>query len=428
MRQPIKSDVRVSILGQLEARLLTMDRLVLGGLNEGTWPPETRSDPWLSRPMRQELGLDLPERRIGLSAHDFAQALGARRSSSRAPPKSAVCRPSRRASCSGSRRSPGTSMERARARRTISCMARALDRPAESTPTGARARAAARGAADAAQRHRDRGLAARSLHDLRQAHAKLLRSIRSTRRPARRSRHRRSTARSANSPRLRDALPADPSTSCCALGEKHFAPLAGFPRGARILVAALCAHRAMVRRAGRASGAPHATAIHAEISGELDIPLGKRELQASRPRRPHRAARRRQLRDPRLQDRRAADREAGAHRAFAAADARRRDPARRRFQGIPAGHRWPNSSMSRCRAASRAGERQPIEFKDGDAGQQADHALARLKGVIATRSTSRRRPIVRWCIRCGRRATATTTISRACKEWSLPAATDEDER
>ena len=25
---------------------------MLGGLNEGTWPPETRSDPWLSRPMR----------------------------------------------------------------------------------------------------------------------------------------------------------------------------------------------------------------------------------------------------------------------------------------------------------------------------------------------------------------------------------------
>src|SRR6201999_4588100 len=33
-------------------------------------------DPWLSRPMRHELGLDLPERRIGLSAHDFAQLLG----------------------------------------------------------------------------------------------------------------------------------------------------------------------------------------------------------------------------------------------------------------------------------------------------------------------------------------------------------------
>jgi ATP-dependent helicase/nuclease subunit B len=44
---------------------------------EGVWPPETRADPWLSRPMRHELNLDLPERRIGLSAHDFAQLLGA---------------------------------------------------------------------------------------------------------------------------------------------------------------------------------------------------------------------------------------------------------------------------------------------------------------------------------------------------------------
>src|SRR5207244_7510691 len=52
------------------------DRVVLGRLVEGVWPPETRTDPWLSRPMRLELGLDLPERRIGLSAHDFVQLLG----------------------------------------------------------------------------------------------------------------------------------------------------------------------------------------------------------------------------------------------------------------------------------------------------------------------------------------------------------------
>ena len=64
------------IFGPLEARLVSVDRVVLGGLVEGVWPPETRSDPWLSRPMRLELGLDLPERRVGLSAHDFAQLLG----------------------------------------------------------------------------------------------------------------------------------------------------------------------------------------------------------------------------------------------------------------------------------------------------------------------------------------------------------------
>jgi ATP-dependent helicase/nuclease subunit B len=69
--------VRVRIYGPLEARLQKVDRVVLGGLVEGVWPPETRPDPWLSRPMRHALGLDLPERRISLSAHDFAEALGA---------------------------------------------------------------------------------------------------------------------------------------------------------------------------------------------------------------------------------------------------------------------------------------------------------------------------------------------------------------
>ena len=76
-RRPERGDPRVRILGLLEARLQNADRVVLGGLNEGIWPPDTRSDPWLSRPMRLELGLNLPELRVGLSAHDFAQSLGA---------------------------------------------------------------------------------------------------------------------------------------------------------------------------------------------------------------------------------------------------------------------------------------------------------------------------------------------------------------
>ena len=78
VRWPEATGVRVRIFGPLESRLQHIDRVVLSGLAEGIWPPETRTDPWLSRPMRQQLGLDLPERRIGLSAHDFAQALGAR--------------------------------------------------------------------------------------------------------------------------------------------------------------------------------------------------------------------------------------------------------------------------------------------------------------------------------------------------------------
>lgn len=67
---------QLHIFGQLEARLTEADRIILGGLVETVWPPAPRVDPWLSRPMRHDLGLDLPERRIGLSAHDFSQLLG----------------------------------------------------------------------------------------------------------------------------------------------------------------------------------------------------------------------------------------------------------------------------------------------------------------------------------------------------------------
>ncbi|HSM94775.1 MAG TPA: PD-(D/E)XK nuclease family protein, partial [Rhizomicrobium sp.] len=63
---------RLAILGPLEARLQSYDTVVLGGLNEGTWPRAANVDPWLSRPMRDKLGLEQPERDIGLSAHDFA--------------------------------------------------------------------------------------------------------------------------------------------------------------------------------------------------------------------------------------------------------------------------------------------------------------------------------------------------------------------
>jgi len=77
VRRPEGTNVHLKIYGPLEARLTQSDRVIIGGLVEGVWPPAPRIDPWLSRPMRHELGLDLPERRIGLSAHDFAQLLGA---------------------------------------------------------------------------------------------------------------------------------------------------------------------------------------------------------------------------------------------------------------------------------------------------------------------------------------------------------------
>lgn len=77
--RPPGADRRIHIWGTLEARLQSVDLLVLGGLDEGVWPAESRTDPWLSRAMRAEVGLEPPERRIGLSAHDFAQGFAAPR-------------------------------------------------------------------------------------------------------------------------------------------------------------------------------------------------------------------------------------------------------------------------------------------------------------------------------------------------------------
>ncbi len=68
---------RLRILGALEGRLVRADRLILAGLEEGVWPRTPPTDPFLSRPMRAKLGLPPPERRIGLAAHDFAQAASA---------------------------------------------------------------------------------------------------------------------------------------------------------------------------------------------------------------------------------------------------------------------------------------------------------------------------------------------------------------
>jgi ATP-dependent helicase/nuclease subunit B len=70
---------RIAICDPYEARLQLADTVILGSLNEGTWPQAADPGPWLSRPMRQALGLPPPEERIGASAHDFTAQLGAAR-------------------------------------------------------------------------------------------------------------------------------------------------------------------------------------------------------------------------------------------------------------------------------------------------------------------------------------------------------------
>ncbi len=77
VRPPQGGHPRIAILGLLEARLQQADLMILAGLNEGVWPGLPQPDPWLSPRVRRQLGLPGLERRIGLSAHDFANGLGA---------------------------------------------------------------------------------------------------------------------------------------------------------------------------------------------------------------------------------------------------------------------------------------------------------------------------------------------------------------
>ncbi|WP_114228152.1 MULTISPECIES: double-strand break repair protein AddB [Sphingomonas] len=79
VRPPYGGHPRIAILGLLEARLVQADLMILGGLNEGTWPALPQPDPWLAPAVRKALGLPGLEFRIGLAAHDFAGLLGAPR-------------------------------------------------------------------------------------------------------------------------------------------------------------------------------------------------------------------------------------------------------------------------------------------------------------------------------------------------------------
>jgi ATP-dependent helicase/nuclease subunit B len=79
VRPPQGGHPRLAIYGLIEARLQTADLMILGGLNEGTWPGQPAPDPWLAPRIRTELGLPGLERRIGVAAHDLIGSLGAPR-------------------------------------------------------------------------------------------------------------------------------------------------------------------------------------------------------------------------------------------------------------------------------------------------------------------------------------------------------------
>ncbi len=73
------SDPRVFIWGALEARLQEVETVILGSLNEKSWPARPSDDPFLSRGMKNGIGIEPPERRVGLAAHDFQMLMGCKR-------------------------------------------------------------------------------------------------------------------------------------------------------------------------------------------------------------------------------------------------------------------------------------------------------------------------------------------------------------
>ena len=79
VREAVEPHPLISILGPREAREQGMELVILGGLTDGTWPALPAPDPWLSRQMRKDAGLLLPERQVGLAAHDYQIAVAAPR-------------------------------------------------------------------------------------------------------------------------------------------------------------------------------------------------------------------------------------------------------------------------------------------------------------------------------------------------------------
>ncbi len=385
VRRPETRDVRIHIYGPLEARLTSIDRLVLGGLNEGTWPPETRNDPWLSRPMRAALGLDPPERRIGLSAHDFAQLLGApeivlTRAAKQAGAPTVTSRFVQRIAALARTHRWQTVL--ARGHRYVE-LARALDTPAQ-------VKAATRPAPKPPIEARPSRLSVTAIEDwLRDPYtiyAKYILRLQPLDAvdtpPGARDRgtviHGAIGDYTAN---FASGVPADPQKELLALGDKHFASLIDFPEAKAFWwpryerIARWFVHWDRARR-------ETITTLHAEIRGELKFPIGQREftLSAIADRIEWRKDGSYAIIDYKTgQGRTEKQVRTGLAPQLTLEGAILRQGG---FKGLRPGSISEITYVT-LRGGEPPGETKNIPFKEGTPDTQADHALARLKKLAA---------------------------------------------
>jgi len=417
--EPPRSGARISVLGVLEARLTTFDRVVLGGLNEASWPPDAKSDAWLSRPMRHALGLDLPERRISLSAHDFAQLVGAREvivsraTKAEGAPTVASRFLQRLATVAG----PRWENVRARGDRYVT-WARTLDRPQSITPIAKPTPRPPRAARPLSFSVTD---IEHWLRDPYTIYAKYILGLRELDaidlEPGAADRgsiiH---GALSEFTKTFAAALPDDPVRELIAIGREHFRATEDFPE-ARAFWWPRFQRIARWFGGWERSRRIDVKALAAEISGKIAIGLGERTLtlrtRADRiEQRPDGSYAILDYKTGQVPTEKQVRAGISPQLTLEAAILRQGG-----FADLPAGPVAELVYVS-LKGGLIAGEARPIDFKEGDANAHADHALLRLT-ELASRFESEEQaylPLVRtmWKTRYG-----TYDHLARVKEWSV---------
>ena len=428
VRRPGLPGVRLRIYGLLEARLQSVDRIVLGGLIEGTWPPEMPCDPWLSRPMRQTLGLDLPERRISLSAHDFAQALGAREVILAYPAKLAgtptvVSRfVQRLAAVAGEQR---WSRVCARGANYLA-WARSLDRPAEVKRVEKPAPKPPRAARPTALSVTDIENWLRDPYTIYAKHILKLRELDAVDlSPGAADRgiviH---AALSDFTKAFAATLPADPAAALIEIGAKHFAALEDYPEARAFWwprfrrIARWFSSWETIRRANVA-------ALAAEVHGKIDIPLGERvfTLRARADRIERLAGGRYAILDYKtgqVPSEKQVRIGVSPQLTLEAAILRRGG-----FPDIPDEASIADLVYVSVRGGDPAGEDAPIDFKEGDADFHADRAFEKLK-AIAERFDDEQQPYLPLVLSMWKNRYGTYDHLARVKEWSVAGPNDAE--